>query len=603
MSNNESSSESSDPSLLEQLLTIENSLETVTFVHPRPQHARQETISQNSRNSIPQIAGQQIPENMTSNVITYSLNGKTYTVKETATPKVAKEAHYPKTERKDYKKKERMELLDKIQAKQQRDLFKSLTVSVNDPQKMTTTRSLVELLTENKRNLQKYDLLDVYTIVFPKEGCFQTGNNNYRQLVEEDGTVKTNDLFVNYLKLTTADVAASNKWFNAFAPDDAQANTDLDWSLAYYEKNVDADLYSKVHTKMSKHPIDEQGGPLFLKIMLDLVTTSAEANLRAIEVVLDTYKIKTSCPGEDIETVVGLFTAIFDTLGSLRDGELPADSVKKLLGIFQTTSVDDFNSQFETLEKAYVQAGIRYQLDSEFGIRSSSSDLKNNMKSAKYTLAYAEKAYRDLLQSGHWDKALQQTPGESAFFSQGNTDGRQPEQPLDFRRNRNTVGPCHNCGSTTHQLNQCPHPIDEARVAASKAKFNAKKNRERQRPTKWRLPEPAENNRRVINGKPYTFDPNTGRSGRWIEDQTPSDGTGTNANLPAQVHFGGLADLRAQIDTLMSSAASGTASTAGSTVPPPSDSSTIATTTADPVERKLQLHLLRAKIESELERL
>ena len=271
---------------------------------------------------------------MTNKVITYSLNGKTYTVKETATAKVAKKAHYPKGERKDYEKKERMELLDKIQAKQQRDLFKSLTVSVNDPQKMTTTRSLAELLIENKRNLQKYDLLDVYTIVFPKTGCFQAKNGNYRQLVEENRTVKTNDLFTNYLKLTAADVAASNKWYNSFAPDDAQANTDLEWSLAYYEKNVDPDLYSKVHTKMSKFAVDEQGGPLFLKIMLALVTTSAEANLRAIEVVLDTYKIKTSCPGEDIETVVGLFTAIFDTLGSLRDGELPADSVNKLLGIF-----------------------------------------------------------------------------------------------------------------------------------------------------------------------------------------------------------------------------------------------------------------------------
>jgi hypothetical protein len=144
-------------------------------------------------------------------------------------------------------------------------------------------------------------------------------------------------------------------------------------------------------------------------------------------------------------------------------------------------------------------------------------------------------------------------------------------------------------------------------VAASRAKLSTKKNRER-RPNKWRLPEATENNRRVIDGKPYTFDPNVGRSGRWVEDKTPSDGQTTaggttTAGLPAQVHFGGLADLRTQIDNLISSAASGTAPTAESTIRTPSDASTIATNAADPVERKLQLHLLRAKIESELERL
>ena len=110
---------------------------------------------------------------------------------------------------------------------------------------------------------------------------------------------------------------------------------------------------------MRAYPIACHRGPLLLKIMLDLFTTTSEGNLKSLELILDTYQIKTSSPGEDIELVVGLFTSIIDTIIALRDGSLPADAVRKLLKIFQTTSVPDFNSQFNEFERAYVRTSIR----------------------------------------------------------------------------------------------------------------------------------------------------------------------------------------------------------------------------------------------------
>jgi hypothetical protein len=47
------------------------------------------------------------------------------------------------------------------------------------------------------------------------------------------------------------------------------------------------------------------------------------------------------------------------------------------------------------------------------------------------------------------------------------------------------------------------------------------------RPHHWRLPEEGENNKRIINNKPYTFNPTTKR---WDLDTTPDGG---HRQLPA----------------------------------------------------------------------
>ena len=545
--------------------------------------------------------------NMSSNLKTYTLNGKSMTIKKKATERTVIQAYYPKSERENLSKKERMDLLDKIQAKQQRDQFRSLTVSVNDPQKMTNTRSLAELLVENKRNLNKYDLLDVYNIVSPLPKSFDETNANYGQLLISNGKPVQQDLFTNYLKLTTNEVADSCRWYSSFV-DDKHIEEDLNWSLAYYEKNVESDLYSKVHAKMGLFPIDSQGGPLFLKILLDLVTTSSEGNLKALELILSNYQIKTSSAGEDIELVVGLFTSIIETIIALRNGDLPADAVRKLLKLFQTTSVDDFNNQFDEMERAYVRTSIRAQL-TEFNIQTSGDKgLTNNKESAKYVLAYAEKAYRDLLQSGEWDKCLQKTPGKSAFI--GNSNG---DPGLDFNKGEDKFDSdgCFNCGSKEHRLADCPLPQDEERIAKNKARHRAKNPPKTFRhPYKWRLPEANENNKRVINGSPHTWDPNSGRTGRWIEDQTPSNGIPNGGRPPttvnvsndgansltqrSQANLGTNSDLEAVLQSLGLGGSSSGASQSGD--------STIATG-KDPMEKKIQLLLAQARIKEAIDNL
>ena len=66
-----------------------------------------------------------------------------------------------------------------------------------------------------------------------------------------------------------------------------------------------------------------------------------------------TYDIKTMNTGEDIIEVVKLLSSITDTIIGLHNNSedpLPELYVQKLLKVFQTTSVDVFNSTFRKLE-------------------------------------------------------------------------------------------------------------------------------------------------------------------------------------------------------------------------------------------------------------
>ena len=253
--------------------------------------------------------------NMTDPV-SYTLNGITITVNPTAVPR-KEGAIYTKAKRKALDESERMKLLKNVQAKQQ-TLFHSINVSVNDPEKMTNTYSLANLLAENKRNLAKYDLLDVYNVVETIEGTFDKKSAGYGKLrIDNDGAPISTKLFADYLRLTPSRAAASSKWYSQFVPIDQQFQEDLNWSLSYYEKNVKSDLYQKIYNKLLKFPPGSHGEPLFLKLLLDQVTTTSEANLKSFLYIIETYQIKVSCPGEDVEKVVSMFDAIFDNVESL----------------------------------------------------------------------------------------------------------------------------------------------------------------------------------------------------------------------------------------------------------------------------------------------
>ena len=90
-----------------------------------------------------------------------------------------------------------------------------------------------------------------------------------------------------------------------------------------------------------------------MKLLLEYLVVLIKEQLATLTMTTTTYDIKTMNTGEDIIEVVKLLSSITDTIIRLRDNSedlLPELYVQKLLKVFQTTSVDVFNSTFRKLE-------------------------------------------------------------------------------------------------------------------------------------------------------------------------------------------------------------------------------------------------------------
>jgi hypothetical protein len=235
--------------------------------------------------------------------------------------------------------------------------------------------------------------------------------------------------------------------------------------------------------------------------------------------------------------VVDLFRSITDdTVFALHDDTLPDEYVNKLIVLFTTTSVPDFNDLFDVLKKQLFAAQLQASIaDSLIFPVDGSSLLTNNLNGVSYVLEYAGKAYYTLCQRGAWDKCLQQVPGESAHInSNGNGNPSSDGSHFEIK--------CFNCGGP-HHLRLCPR--DQATVDRNRTSHNSSSSarqptgfrginqRPLSRPTKWRLPEEGKNNKRIIDNKPYTFNPT---SKRWEPDSTPDSGQQQAAKVVPPTH-------------------------------------------------------------------
>jgi hypothetical protein len=290
---------------------------------------------------------------------TITIGGIAIAVEATEQVQTTTGALYTKAIRKTYDddKKGKLGLLKLVQSSKQQQPYIATSISVNDPEKLLNHYSLSKLNKECNRNLNKYDLTASFSnIVFPiksGEGPLQTDSSS---------AYIPHDLFSNTFQVTAQQVADSSRWYSGFTAPTARFQEDLEWSLAYFENNVDSSLYACIHANLLTYDEHCQGGPLFYKLLNDETTTNSDSNEKALITIVDTYKIRVSCIGERIPDVTGLFQSITDTVYALHDDSLPDEYVYKLIVIFTTTSVPDFNDLFDVLKKqlfaSQLQASI-----------------------------------------------------------------------------------------------------------------------------------------------------------------------------------------------------------------------------------------------------
>lgn len=512
----------------------EDDLEGDLTFHDTIQRQRQRATASNSNSTDNSVSSQLLPTNLVASPIlpptdtihpimetkTIIIGGLTISVESSEQVRTTTGALYTKAIRATYDndKKGKLDLLKLVQSKQQQ-LYSAISISVNDPEKLLNHYSLSKLNKECRRNLAKYDLISPFNIVFPTvpgEGV----------LLFNDGVLVTHDLFSNTHRVTAQQVADSSRWYMGFTATESRLQEDLVWSLAYFENNVDSALYARIHSKILTYDERSRGGPLFFKLLNDETTTTSDSNKKALITIVDTYKIRVSCKGEKIPDVIDLFRAITDTVYALHDDTLPDEYVDKLIEIFTTTSVQIFNNLFEELKKQLFAAQLQATLADTLVVPvGNTSSLGNDLKGANYVLNYAGKAFYTLSQRGDWDKCLQQPAGDPSIHMNPNGD----ILPTGIR--------CFNCDGP-HHLRHCDKARNQSKISKARGEhpngeptqptgFRGQR-RPFSRPTKWRLPEEGENNKRVIDGKPHTFNPT---SKRWDLDTVPDSGVLPLANV------------------------------------------------------------------------
>ena len=429
----------------------------------------------------------------------------------------------------------------KVVAAKQQEPFQLIDISSKDPKKMINNYSISKRLKELGRNYFKYDIDDCFEIIFP---VTIDGQASFELTKDDKGDVKSINLLTDYLLVTPLEAALSCQWYNKFAGDTSQLAGDLNLSLCYFEKNVEAALYARVHSQMLDYSLDMHGGPLFLSILLShLITTDETAKAHIIDTIT-TYEIKKASIGEKIIDVVDLLKALTNSLYSLKGNTLPDYFIDKIVKIFTTTSVPDFNDMFTLVGKSIIATRLQMNIPGSVRISATGQALVNDKSSVDWVFNYASNVYNSMARDGTWDSHIAVIPGKSLLNATADPTTFPPEVPgIECFNCKNVPGRT----KIFHHLRDCPFERDQAVITKNR---NAHPNGVRggsngggngsgggQQPTrhqanrtsfKWRPPEAGELplNHRLIDNKPFKYNTSTSR---WDLQETPPSGLVTPA--------------------------------------------------------------------------
>ena len=274
---------------------------------------------------------------------TVTINGKTLTLNATPVQSTAPGILHPASDRKNLSRDKLNDLFEKATYRAH-DKFKSLNYRLDDPDKLEDTSNLQSQIEAMQTHHKNYDLHDVFKIV-------KYDDANMHK-IETDQV----DLYENYASVTEEEVARSNKWYNTMIDGDEglYIRQNLNLTAEYLHKACEPSLERKVKETYNTYSPEEQGGPLFFKILMDtLQNNSEEASLYLINMVKQLNISKLD--GKNVATANTLIRSALSRLTNLKDengkSRMPDDMYKSLIKVYQTSSVAEFNETFALLEK------------------------------------------------------------------------------------------------------------------------------------------------------------------------------------------------------------------------------------------------------------
>jgi len=343
------------------------------------------------------------------------------------------------------------------------DKFTLLTLGEKEDQ-LANAYSVTMRLVEMTKHFKRFDLQDVFyivkTTVDATDGSLQPVTSPAPLYLLDD-----------YAKVSIKEVQDSIRFFRIYGKDYHIQN--LEWSELFLEQSCEDELKKKVLENMMNVPDLERGGPLFFKIMMNIITSNTEEAIRTLTSKLSTFKI-TSIQGENINKAVSQLRGAYRRL--LISEKVPHDISDRLINVFRNTSVEEFNSTFKTMKD-----NIR---------------IENRKYEPEDILRIAELTYTEMMENGLWNAPL--TTQESSFV---------------------VTTTCWNCGGKGHKADECPSKKVTNQV------IHPTQNRIR---GKWSAPRNGEPHMKTINGKLFKYNPNSKRWDKQSDEAGLSSAAGVS---------------------------------------------------------------------------
>eukprot|EP00980_Cylindrotheca_fusiformis_P004420 scaffold945_cov82-Cylindrotheca_fusiformis.AAC.5 len=341
---------------------------------------------------------------------------------------------------------DKKQTLFELITKKQHTLFEEMPQSIQSVKDLQQTYDLSLCLSTVETHLARYDVIGVFTIVFPVLDA--SGNQTGTLELDSNGKVKTSNLFAQYNELTADQVAQSTIWYRRW-PDRASFPwivENLRLSYDYFNNHMTPALWGKVLEDSQPYAKSQaMAGPLVFYYMMGRLQINSQLVVETIKTQLQNLRID-QYPGENVDDLVSHLRTLIQRLKSLQKGDIsnmPHNIGKTLTDLFQTSSDKRFNEVFHARAvNAYVESLTKG--DSAYG-------------PPETILNLASKVYQNCYSSQEGWTGQFHKVNETGFSASNN---KTPQKRG-----------CFNCGSTEHSLQDCPIPKNPERIKQNKKSF------------------------------------------------------------------------------------------------------------------------------------
>jgi Zinc knuckle len=354
-----------------------------------------------------------------------------------------------------------------------------------------------------------------------------TDDGKSLDLIMDGNKPLTLDLYRQYISIKVNVVALSNYVYSSWMDPHQQPWHRENLKLTYemLVNHTEHGLHVKIMELYDKFPPEYQGGPLYFKILMDLMVSDLQSVAEAVLHHMKAYKIRDT-KGEDVSKAVTLLRNGCDQLHSVH--KLPTEMPLFVVKVFQTTSNSEFNKIFaheelqihrnpyEDTKDAFAIPGHLYQNPGAIMVR-----IQDEIKGrCDLYFGQANQHYTRLSYNGQW-RVPRGNGDPTALMASTGSDSKRPCIILKAAVLL-ADDTCWNCGEKGHRLTDCPHPKHEKQIEANRKAYNVAKLKAGGKTPdgsgkgKWAPPGKGEGRKREINGKPMYYHK---RTGKWVPDK------------------------------------------------------------------------------------